>query len=285
MKKNWLLLAAITLLLTSCNLPVRRTLLPPSNDVALGTQVAYTLTSVAVTTHPPVTTDIPGTLAVTATPTLPTATPTAPAPTLLPTPTISGDPRQSLGTPAWQDPLDDGGDWGLEETGYQDDALGVKVENGSLLMTNYQAQGQYRWWLSGQRPQNFYLEATLHTQNCSAADTYGLVFRAPDYYNGPGYYLRLRCSGEYMLTAWTEERVNLTDWQTHSALLGGSNQTNRIGVLANGSTIALYANGQLLQTVTDSSLSAAGHIGVFISAVTTPGFTFEMSEISYWNLP
>jgi len=37
--------------------------------------------------------------------------------------------------------------------------------------------------------------------------------------------------------------------------------------------------------VTDSSLSAAGHIGVFISAVTTPGFTFEMSEISYWNLP
>ena len=291
MQKAWLLLIALTLTLTACNLPVGNTPAPSDAD-EIATRVAETLTLAAGGASTPLPPGEQTPEGATATPALPPAEPTlteTPQPTLTPTPTATvnnSDPRQSLGAPAWQDTLDDGDAWGLDSTGYQDDYLGIKIENSSMFLTSYQALGWHSWRLNGQRPQNFYLEATLRPQNCSGSDAYGLVFRAPDYDSGRGYYLRLRCNGQFVLSAWPDDGMdNLSEWQTHSAFVGGANQTNRIGVLVNGSSLAVYANGTLVQTVTDSSFSDAGHIGVFISAVSTPGFTVEMSEISYWNLP
>ena len=134
--------------------------------------------------------------------------------------------------------------------------------------------------------QNFYIEAVFNTQTCSGADTYGLVFRAPN--TDSGYFFSVTCDGKYGLHAsdFTKNNdsptVNLT---SSSAIHPGSNQTNRLGVMANGDMISLYANGILMHEITDSSFTDKGNFGVLIAANATAGFTVKMEEISLWKLP
>ncbi len=71
---------------------------------------------------------------------------------------------------------------------------------------------------------------------------------------------------------------------TGAGIVTGSNQANRLGVRAEGDRISLYANGNLLAEITDSTFSE-GNFGAFIAANETPGFTVWMEEISLWNLP
>ncbi len=202
------------------------------------------------------------------------------------TPTVvTEDYRNTLGLPVWTDSLDNCSTFGLC-TPYEDDYSKVSVSGGSLFMQSKASQGFRIWRLTYPRPQNMYIEATFDTQNCSGSDLYGLVFRAKDYSSGQGYYLGFTCDGRYGLSRWDGSGVTSVFGLAQSdAINAGSNQANRIGVIADGDTFRVYANGKFIQEIKDSGIGSEGHIGVYLAGNETAGFTIEMTEIAYWNLP
>ena len=113
-----------------------------------------------------------------------------------------------------------------------------------------------------------------------------MVFRAPTYGDGYGYYFGVTCSGSYYLLKWTTSGSDLViDTTPDARILSGAGQTNRLGVMAIDNSIKLYVNGALVKEISDSSIKDKGYIGAFVSAVDDPGFTVQMEQISSWTLP
>jgi hypothetical protein len=269
----------LVLILAACNLPTSPSAATETPD-AIATQVSQLLTRVptATNTAQPADTSTPAP-SPTVTETLsPTPEPTA---TLTATATTSA-PANPDDPPDWTDTLDGGKAFYK----YENDNTRVTQEGGHLALTGINADGWLGWSLTfSRKPANFRLEAVFTTQACSGTDIYGLMFRAPN--ANAGYFFGVTCDGRYSLHARNFEDdtdttlVNLT---TGAGILPGSNQTNRLRVRADGNKISLYANGNLLQEVTDSSFTE-GNFGAFVAANETAGFTVWMEEISLWNTP
>lgn len=80
------------------------------------------------------------------------------------------------------------------------------------------------------------------------------------------------------------EYTSLIAWTTSDKIIAGPNQTNRLGVWAEGNHIVLYINGSQVGEVHDTTHSG-GMFGVLVGAVRTAGFTVQVDEIAYWTLP
>lgn len=285
MRKITLIFLLGTLLLTGCNLPTSPMITPTGDAVA--TQVSQLLTQAPTQAILPVTATVQPGATLQPSPTVATATPTH---TLVPTsaqpsPTPPpGDPKNSLGTPTWHDALDSGKSFYQ----YENDNTKVTLDNGALALTGVQSNGWLGWSLTfSHKAQNAYIEAVFTTQTCSGADMYGLVFRIPDSAD-KGYFFGVTCEGKYNLHArdfTNNTDTTLIESTANSAILAGSGQTNRVGVMANGNQLRLYVNGELLKEITDSTYLDAGNFGALIAANATPGFTVRMEEISQWVLP
>ncbi len=292
MRKMTLFTIACCLLLTACNLPSTPIAAAPTEDV-VATRVSQMLTSAPTFTAPAANPTAANPTAAPTSAAQPTTAPSAttapaatsaPSATAAPSPTTPpGDPKNSLGKPNWSDTLDGGKSFYLFDNGN----TRVTLENGALVLTGQNANGWLGWSLTFSHPaQNFYMEAVFNTQTCSGADTYGLVFRAPN--ENAGYFYNVTCDGKYSLHARDFSKDNdspTVDLTSNSAIHPGSNQTNRLGVMANGDKIDLYANGILMHEITDSSYTAEGDFGALIAANATAGFTVRMEEISLWKLP
>ena len=227
-------------------------------------------------TAPPPPTDSP-------TPIPPTLTPTVtPSPTVTLTPTtVAGDPRTTLGDPVWRDRFTNSANWTLTEDSFTD----VEVDDERLVLTGLTSTDG--WRLTWPEVKDFYLEATFRTGTCSGNDHYGLMFRVPDRHAADeGYLLGLTCDGRFWLRLWDGATMDtLVPLTANPAIVQGSNQTNRLGVWAEGEALRLYVNGKLVDELTDDSLTAKGGFGVFVGARKTDHFTVYVSEIAYWDLP
>ena len=312
MRIKWLVIFALGIILTSCNLPLSST--PTSSVDVLSTQVSIKLTQTAAagvqpgpgTIGPrPTNTPVPGGATTrTGTPqtaSLPSPTGTgAPSatltrtgtssasststPTRSPTPTaIPGDPRTTLGTPVWKETFQKPTTWGLDAP-YDDGHTRVSIDPGKILLKSFDSNGWHGWrMMTNPKIQNFYLETTITTQTCSGADLFGLVFRANNEFQG--YWFGVTCDGRYNLTSGDiYNETELIKAKASPLIKAGSGQTNRLGVVAKDKKITLYMNGKLLDEVTSDAYSSAGTFGYFIAAYKTPGFTYESTEIAYWNL-
>ena len=269
----------ISLVLSGCNMSAQ----PSATPDQVGTEVSKLLTEVpSVSQTAAVTSPVIATTAATLTPTIENTT----TPTVTPTATQApDDPAVSLGSPAWQDTFESGKSWGLGSSGYSDDYTKITVENGSMVLTSYSTQGWLSWRLNSQKPQNFYLEGTFSTESCTGSDQYGLIYRAPDYSSGYGYYLGATCDGRISIRRWDSSGTTAVfDWKTEDSYHGGTNHTNRLGILVDDSTMTIYLNGAKAEEISDSGISAAGHLGVFIAGQEASGFTVKLDEIAYWNL-
>ncbi len=223
---------------------------------------------------PPPTAVLLPTEAPTATPE-PTATPTEP-PTATPLPS---DPRQTLGAPTWQDTFQTAANWSL----FEDDHTKVGFQEDTLILSAKNADGWSGWALTWPVVENFYLEATFTPGDCTGLDRYGLIARAPD--ANHGYLFGATCDGNYALRDWDGEAFRMLKiWTPSAAIHQGPDQPNRLGLLADGDTLALFVNGERLAEIEDNTY-AKGSIGLFVSAVNTPGFTVAVSEVAYWDLP
>ncbi|HSQ27168.1 MAG TPA: hypothetical protein VLM80_08580 [Anaerolineales bacterium] len=214
---------------------------------------------------------------------LPSETPipsATPEPTETPQPTVaSEDPKASLGDPDWTDTFANAANWPI----YTDEHVEMWLQNGSLMMSALNNDKYEAWMITSALIDDVYLEASVTTGDCSGLDRYGLLVRAPD--ATQGYLFGFTCDGRYAIRIWDGQGfVMLTEWKSSEHILKGADQTNLIGVKATGDQFSLYANGKLVAEVTDSTYTS-GSFGLFVGSFLTPGFTIEISEISYWILP
>jgi hypothetical protein len=163
----------------------------------------------------------------------------------------------------------------------------MSVSDGVLSMESSRLKGGTRWRLAYLTPRNLYLEGTFKTVTCSGSDYYGLVFRSPDYASGIGYYFALNCAGQYSLIRMNGnyEMVNIIDWTSDPAIISGSGQENRIGIMATDSHFSIYINSKLVTETDNDVIKDMGHYGVFQSAQETPHMTVEVEEINEWDRP
>ena len=269
----------LIIFLSACNLPIAEK--TPTPDL-VATIVGMTMTERSRGTE----TAMAYTATVTMTSTEPAASETPVPETPTQTATLAANFRDTLGAPAWKDTLDDGRNFGLDQSGYQDDYTKINIQNGAMVISNTSQSGYYGWRLTTKSPQDFYLEADIGIQNCAGTDLYGLVIRAPDYGSGFGYYLGLNCSGQYQITRWDANGIaRISNLSLDPAVKPGSNQTNVLGVLARGSQLTLFVNGSQIIEVTDSTFSGSGHFGVFIAGQSLGEFLIRVEEMAYWTLP
>jgi hypothetical protein len=213
---------------------------------------------------------------------LPSDTP-APSPTSAVTPTstpVPGDPAAALGAPGWKDSLDTTKNFYL----YENDNTAIEAGSSALRLVGRTNIGWHGWSLTyAQNGSDFYLEGTFKTGECSGADLYGIVFRANK--ENAGYFFGVTCDGRYNLHA-RDFNNNIDNeilaLKSNAAILSGSGQTNRIGVKTEGSKISLYANGTLLEVLTNDAY-ASGYFGAFIAAFETSGFTVDLDQIALWK--
>ena len=275
----------IGMILAACNLPASTE--PPPIDqssaqtaaaetiVAQLTEVAETLVPTEPGGSPPDATQTAVISAATETtePTSPppaTATEAAASPTMTatspppPTPTLDADdPKAGLGEP---------------------DFFNVKDSN--LVMTALNPDKYNGWMLTWPVISDYYLEITAKTQQCSGKDTYGNMVRAVKTDKGYiGYLYNISCDGHYSLRRWNgEQYVSLVDWTPSDQINSGANQTNRIGLMVNGSQFTFYANGKQIGQIQDDT-HMEGRFGVVIGSANTPDLTVRLDEIAVWNLP
>ena len=200
------------------------------------------------------------------------------------------DPNEDLGDPAFTDNCSSWSAWSVNpENQVLEDVTTVSVADGKLTMASSQV-GKFHWWLNYREVGDAYLEADFEAGTCSGSDEYGLVFRAPDYFNGIGYYFTLTCDGKYDLREKTDPNSLIQDnqlrfgMQSSPVINAGPNQKNTIGVWMDDSVIRLYINRQLVDEITDAKITGAGHFGLHIYARKTPGFSISLDEISYWTI-
>lgn len=299
-QSRFILLGIIfTMGLAACNLPASpdpsATDTDPSVDytaaaetiIAQLTEVAETLTPTSPGDAPEEATQPPASPAVTETAVTPTAPPSTPTVTSTPPPSPTAtlppsDPRSGLGDPTFSDTFANGDSWPL----YTDEHVSFNVKDSNLVLTAFNPDKYNGWMFTWPVINDFYLEMTAKTEECSGLDQYGLMLRAtkpPQEYIG--YLYGITCDGQYSLRRWDGDKyVTLVDWTSSDQLNAGSNQTNRIGILADGTRLTLYANGNLLQEINDDT-HAQGRFGVFVGSANTPDFTTLVDEIAQWDIP
>ena len=250
--------------------PATATKIPPTSAAATTTNTATSAASA---------TPAPGQTATnTASPTA-TQTPTATATAT----NVPGDPKETMGQPVWKENFAKSSTWGLDAP-YDDGHTRVSIAPGKIILKSYDGNGWHGWRIAAPKVQNFYLEATIQPLTCASDDQYGLIFRASD--AAKGYWFTVTCDGRYGLTAGTlGSEVEVIKLKNSPLIKAGSNQVNRLGVMAKDKKLSLYMNGKLLEEVTNDAFTGTGVFGYFIAGFKTAGFTYESTEIAYWNLP
>ncbi len=220
----------------------------------------------------------------------PTQTPTlteTPEPSLTPP---ASDPRRMLGNPASTDPMNDADTWNWP-VGDQDYTK-MAFKNGFMEFTGVQPVAGWRLPMASAGT-DMYIEMTVRTGECTADDSYGIIFRIPVFHEADrGYLFTVSCDGAYRLTKWdgkigeSGQGVRLMEWRASSYINSGPDQVNRIGVMTYGNRFYLYANGYLLNDsfILEDSTNPypGGHFGVFVTAKNTENFTIYVDEMSYW---
>ncbi len=274
MKIHTSLAIFILFLLSSCNFP-----LTPSNqaaeEIAISVAVAKTKTALAIVNSDIGETLAPPSVTQTLTPSL--------SPSITPT---STDLFQSLGNPYWTSELNNGSAFGLNAP-ITDEYTRFEISNGKMVLTSQTTSGGKGWRMTDRGLSDYYLEGTFITGACSGSDQYGIVFRAPDYSSGNGYYYSVTCGGQYSLMIWDTDntKANIIGWTSSDAIITGSNQTNKLGVWVKGSTIKLFVNGKQLQEISFATYSAATKLGTFVAGKETLYFQIGLDQIRLWALP
>lgn len=193
------------------------------------------------------------------------------------------DPRAQLGNPTWVDDFNTGANWLLTAGQFTD----AQVQDGRLELTAL--TGADGWRITWPVVENYYLEASTTNGQCSASDRYGLFVQIPQdrLAQQVGYLYGFTCGGQYFVRRWDgNSGVYLINPTPSAAIHTGDNAANRIGIQVSGDgRLDLYANGQYLAQVTDSTYTGPGRFGLFVGSPDQNRFTVYVDQIAYWNLP
>lgn len=162
------------------------------------------------------------------------------------------------------------GDYDTGSVGYKSDVYFVTSTEENMAM----------WGIANRLFDNVIIEvdATQISAGPNDDNGYGIVCREQD--NGNGYYLRVSGDGYYSIVKAEGESFEtlLDDDWIESDVINQGNATNHIRAICDGSTLALFVNGQRLATAEDSTFTS-GDI-----ALTTTTYESESSEVHFDNL-
>lgn len=222
----------------------------------------------------------------------PEPTPTQTTPTVPPSET----PEQSE-TPAVIDPdlpgdepdyvdfLINPGNWFSGGSSYEDEHVRFEIADSRMKMTAFNPDLYEGWRLSWPVLEDFYIEGTFETGECSGRDRYGLFLRATNIEENPhGYLLGVTCDGRYSLRSFDGDFTILIDWTFSEHILAGPDQVNLIGLWAVRDQLRVYVNRVKLAEILDPTYKK-GPFGLFVGAAETESFTVEVDQIAYWTLP
>jgi len=211
---------------------------------------------------------------------------TATAPFWVEITVTSAGESQDLGTPDWLDSFDANlNRWYLGE----DNNFQFEIKDGALLMTAFSPGGD-QWRVAELPPlEDFYLEAKFRTgELCSGKDSYGLIVRAPDSQNNivdSGYVFGFACDGKYRYYRMDGGSfIGLQNWTDSGELKPGSEQSNTIGIRAEGENFTIYINGTKVTEVSDDTYDR-GLFGLMIRSNETNNLHVYVDEMAYWKLP
>ncbi len=122
------------------------------------------------------------------------------------------------------------------------------------------------------------IEVTIVSGDCG-----GIVFRS-DNQNRNLYLYEVCQDGTYALAIYNGTSGQyLINHQSNTAINKGTGQTNLIAVVANGSTLNLYANNVLVGSQNDTKFSA-GQIGVYADNYTSALTDVQFTNARVWKL-
>jgi hypothetical protein len=196
-----------------------------------------------------------------------------------PTPTpIPGDPEQELGNPDGRDDFSTANNWQL----FDNACFKSEIVNQQFVMTAKGLEQFSCWEVSWPSVQDYYLQTNLVMPDvCNADDRFGLFIRTPDLEQG--YLVGLTCDGRLAMTRWDGEETHiLVNFITSPQINTGPGSINRLGVIAVGSSYALYVNGQYLAQAEDASFVDEMRFGYFVRAATEEPFTVKFDDLAIW---
>ena len=197
----------------------------------------------------------------------------------------SYDPKVYLGDSDWEDNMTEVGNWPLGT-----DLSSATYDKETLTITTL--SDKFSWRIASTTALgDAYVEATIKVGECSGADSYGIIFRVPENtaYNR-GYLFGINCKGEYSLRSWdgmtgANGVMAYLQSPTESSMINaGSNQTNRLGLMAVGDRLIMYINGEKMGEVSDNMYSS-GFFGIFIKRDKTEDLTIAIDDVNYWLDP
>ena len=172
-----------------------------------------------------------------------------------PAPATAAPPTPAAPAPAgilFQDDFSDP-DSGWEVGDYDTGSVGYK--SGAYFVTSA-GDGNTMWGVANRSFDDLFIEVDT-TQISSPANNnndYGVVCREQG--DGAGYYMLISGDGYYaiLVKAAGRDFEPLVDW-AQSDIIRQGNATNHIRAVCDGSTLALFVNGQRLATAEDDTFS------------------------------
>ncbi len=130
---------------------------------------------------------------------------------------------------------------------------------------------------------DFYLQVNA-TEEAGASDAMiGVIFRYEDVDNF--YVFLISADGWYALLKYVDGKVSRpVDWTETGALETGEGVENTLGVLADGSELAVYANGEELERVQDRTF-AGGQIALVAGTNTDGDLEVSFDDFGLWQKP
>jgi hypothetical protein len=225
-------------------------------------------------------TPAPEIIVVTSTHEAPTAVPPTAVPTAVPlTIAILGNPADTLGDPTGKDNFDNDNNWTL----FKNDCFATTITGGEFAIEAKGVPELSCWEVSWPLIKDYYYQSeVIMPAECNSADRFGPFFRAPD--NDRGFLFGIQCDGKYSLSSWDGEATNAYMAPTDNTIVSTSPESiNVIGVLVDGPTMSIYANGQFLAQVQNIGFDDYGKIGYFVrAAVEDEGFVVQYDNSAVW---
>lgn len=202
------------------------------------------------------------------------------------------DPVKEYGNPTFSDDMKGGNidDWTNPSTGLLPDNSFIRItmDNQEFLVTGKQAAFS-TWYFTWHELEDFYLQATFETGDCTGKDAYGLIVRGPEHLAGEafGYVVAFSCDGYLWIyrldSADPYTTTDLVSWTRSEHIVTGADKVNVMGIKAIGDKLTIYANGHQIAEVTDDNYGD-GRYGIFVRPELTANYTYRVVEMSYWDL-
>jgi len=164
------------------------------------------------------------------------------------------------------------------EMAYKDGEYSMLVKESNYSITT--------WNLKANTESNFTAEVDVRAMSTVAGSCAGIMFRHTVAQDGEHshYLFYVRSSdGAYRVRKWSLNKwIILADW-TKSSYIKTGTAVNHLKVVCRGSQIEIYANGQKLTTVTDSSLTS-GYVGVVVETTDQPNAHYHFDGFKLYEL-